>query len=119
MGQLVDGRWSTEWYDTKSSGGKFLRSTAGFRNWVTPDGRPGPSGIGGFTPDSGRYHMYVSYACPWAHRALIFRNLKGLADHISVDVVHPEMLDDGWTLADDYPGATGDSLFNARFMHEI
>ncbi|MCB1405190.1 MAG: glutathione S-transferase family protein, partial [Rhodobacteraceae bacterium] len=78
MGQLVEGRWSTEWYDTKSTGGAFKRTTAAYRNWVTPDGAPGPSGQGGFAAESGRYHLYVSLACPWAHRTLIFRALKGL-----------------------------------------
>jgi glutathionyl-hydroquinone reductase len=119
MGQLVNGKWSDVWYDTTSTGGKFVRSTAGFRNWITPDGAPGPSGSGGFKAESGRYHLYVSYACPWAHRTLIFRQLKDLADHISVDVVHPEMLAKGWTLSKDYPGATGDSLFGKQNLHEI
>jgi glutathionyl-hydroquinone reductase len=119
MGQLVNGKWSDVWYDTKSTGGKFVRSTAGFRNWITPDGAPGPTGSGGFKAESGRYHLYVSYACPWAHRTLIFRQLKDLANHISVDVVHPDMLADGWSLSADYPGATGDSLFKKQNLHEI
>lgn len=119
MGQLINGEWSTEWYETKSTGGKFQRSTAGFRNWITRDGAPGPSGTGGFLPESGRYHLYVSYACPWAHRTLIFREIKGLSSHISVDVVHPEMLEDGWSFATNYPGATGDQLFQAPFLHNI
>ena len=80
MGQLVNGVWKDEWYDTKSTGGAFKRTTAAFRNWITADGRAGPSGDAGFEPESGRYHLYVSYACPWAHRTLIFRALKGLAD---------------------------------------
>ncbi len=92
MGLLVDGKWQDKWYDTKSSGGKFERAAAKFRNWVTADGSAGPSGDGGFKAESGRYHLYVSYACPWAHRALIFRQLKGLEDHIGVSVVHPDML---------------------------
>jgi len=119
MGQLIDGEWHTGWYDTKSSGGRFQRTTTKFRNWVTPDGAPGPSGEGGFPAESGRYHLYVAGACPWAHRTLIFRALKGLGDHVSVDVVHPDMLDDGWSLATDYPGATGDSLYGSRFLREI
>lgn len=77
MGLLVDGEWKTIWYDTKSTGGKFARSAAGFRNWITPDGTAGPSGEAGFKAESSRYHLYVSYACPWAHRTLIFRALKG------------------------------------------
>jgi len=119
MGQLIDGVWNSGWYDTQSTGGKFVRSTAKFRNWVTADGSPGPSGEGGFKAESGRYHLYVSLACPWASRALAFRTLKGLEDHISVDVVHPDMLDDGWTFATDFPGATGDRLYGKDFMREI
>ncbi len=119
MGQLIDGKWDTAWYDTKSTGGKFKRTTAGFRNWITPDGEPGSSGTGGFPAESGRYHLYVSYACPWAHRTLIFRALKGLEDHISVSVVHPDMLDDGWTFETDFAGATGDDLFGKPFLRDI
>ncbi len=119
MGQLVNGEWENTWYDTKKTGGKFKRSTAGFRNWITADGRAGPTGEGGFSAESGRYHLYVSYACPWAHRTLIFRALKGLNDHISVSVVHPDMLDDGWSLQDDYPGATGDTLYGKPFLRDI
>lgn len=119
MGLLVDGVWQDAWYDTKSSGGAFKRTEAGFRNWVTADGEAGPSGEGGFRAESGRYHLYVSYACPWAHRALIFRKLKGLEDHIGVSVVHPLMYDQGWTLALDFPGATGDALMGKQFMHQI
>ena len=119
MGQLIDGKWDTAWYDTKSTGGKFKRTTAGFRNWITPDGEPGSSGTGGFPAESGRYHLYVSYACPWAHRTLIFRALKGLEYHISVSVVHPDMLDDGWTFETDFAGATGDDLFGKPFLRDI
>ncbi len=119
MGQLKDGVWTTEWYDTESSGGAFVRSTTAYRNWITPDGRPGPSGDGGFAAEAGRYHLYVSYACPWAHRALIFLALKGLEDLISVSVVHPEMLEDGWSFATDFPGSTGDRLFGLPFLRDI
>lgn len=119
MGLLVDGKWQDKWYDTKSSGGKFERSEAQFRNWVTADGSAGPSGEGGFKAESGRYHLYVSYACPWAHRALIFRQLKGLEDHIGVSVVHPDMLGEGWTFDDDFPGATGDTLFGLPYARDI
>ena len=119
MGMLVDGSWKDKWYDTKSNGGAFKRTEAQFRNWVTADGAPGPSGEGGFEAASGRYHLYVSYACPWAHRTLIFRKLKGLEDHIGVSVVHPLMFDKGWTLADDFPGATGDRLMGKQFLHQI
>ena len=119
MGQLVDGVWHDVWYDTKSTGGAFKRSTAKFRNWITPDGAPGPTGEGGFPAESGRYHLYVSYACPWAHRTLIFRALKDLTDHITVSVVHPDMMGDGWELDPDYPGATGDTLYGLPYLRDI
>ena len=111
MGQLVDGVWEDTWYNTKKTGGKFVRSTSKFRNWITPDGE--------FPAEPDRYHLYVSYACPWAHRTLIFREIKGLSEHITVSVVHPDMLSDGWTLSDDYPGATGDTLYNLPFLRDI
>ncbi len=119
MGQLVDGVWKDEWYDTGSTGGAFKRSTAKYRNWITADGSAGPSGDEGFRAESGRYHLYVSLACPWAHRTLVFRALKGLTGHIDVSVVHPEMLGDGWTFASDYPGATGDRLFGLDFARDV
>ncbi|MEL7204846.1 MAG: glutathione S-transferase family protein [Pseudomonadota bacterium] len=111
MGQLVDGVWEDTWYNTKKTGGKFVRSTSKFRNWITPDGD--------FPAEPGRYHLYVSYACPWAHRTLIFREIKELRDLITVSVVHPDMLSDGWTFASDYPGATGDTLYNLPFLRDI
>ena len=119
MGQLVDGVWHDVWYDTKSTGGKFVRSTAKFRNWITADGAPGPSGEGGFAAETGRYHLYVSYACPWAHRTLIFRQLKDLTDHITISAVHPDMLSDGWTFETDNDGATGDTLYGLPFARDI
>lgn len=119
MGLLIDGEWHTDWYDTRATGGRFERSVARFRNWVTPDGHPGPTGEGGFAAASGRYHLYVSYACPWAHRALILRALKGLTGHIPVSVVHPDMLGEGWTFATDFPGTTGDRLHGHRFLRDI
>ena len=119
MGQLVDGEWHDVWYDTKSTGGAFKRSTAGFRNWITADGSAGPSGEAGFKAQSGRYHLYVSYACPWAHRALVFRKLKGLEPHIEVSAVHPDMMGDGWTFETDDHGATGDRLFGLPFARDI
>ncbi|MBT9384730.1 glutathione S-transferase family protein [Pseudooceanicola sp. CBS1P-1] len=119
MGLLVDGKWQDKWYDTKATGGSFVRTVAQFRNWVTADGAPGPTGKGGFRAESGRYHLYVSYACPWAHRTLIFRALKGLEDHITVSVVHPHMLGEGWTFDTDFDGATGDTLMGLRYMRDV
>lgn len=103
MGLLVDGKWTDQWYDTKSSGGRFVRKASSFRNWITDDGSPGPSGEGGFTAEAGRYHLYVSYACPWAHRTLVFRQLKGLEELIGVTAVEPLMLENGWTFAEPDP----------------
>ncbi|WP_085307072.1 glutathione S-transferase family protein [Planktotalea arctica] len=119
MGLLVDGVWKDQWYDTKSSGGAFKRSTAKFRNWITTDGSAGPSGAGGFAAQSGRYHLYVSYACPWAHRTLIFRALKGLTEHITISAVHPDMLSQGWTFQTDAHGASGDTLYGLPFARDI
>ena len=109
MGLLVDGVWRDQWYEN-TKGGDFVRTKTAFRNWVTADGAPGPTGTGGFAAEAGRYHLYVSYACPWAHRALIFRALKGLEEIIGVSVVHPEMLSEGWTFDLDFDGATGDRV---------
>jgi putative glutathione S-transferase len=119
MGQLVNGKWQDTWYDTDSTGGKFVRSTAKFRNWITADGSAGPTGNDGFKAESGRYHLYVSLACPWAHRTLIFRALKGLEDHIGVSIVHPDMLSEGWEFRTDFPGATGDQLYGLPFARDI
>ncbi len=99
MGLLVDGKWQDRWYNTKESKGEFIRKESSFRNWLTADGSVGPSGKGGFTAAAGRYHLYVSLACPWAHRALIFRILKGLQPLIDVSVVEPLMLENGWELS--------------------
>lgn len=98
--------------------GEFIRSTSGFRNWVTVDGSAGPSGEGGFIAEENRYHLYVSYACPWAHRTLIVRALKGLEDVISVSVVHPLMPAESWVF-DEYPGATKDHVNNAKYMYDV
>lgn len=101
MGLLVEGKWHTDWYDTKSTGGKFVRKDASFRNWITVNGEAGPTGVSGFKAEADRYHLYVSLACPWAHRALIFRKLKGLEKFISISVVNSFMADEGWTF---HPG---------------
>ena len=118
MGLLVDGVWHDTWYDTKSSGGRFERSAAQFRNWVTADGAAGPSGKGGFKAEPGRYHLYVSLACPWAHRTLIFRALKKLEPHISLSVVHWHMAENGWTFAAG-DGVVPDPIVGAKFMHQV
>ncbi|MEM9278243.1 MAG: glutathione S-transferase family protein [Pseudomonadota bacterium] len=119
MGLLVDGIWHDQWYDTAKSKGRFVRSQARFRNWITPDGSAGPSGESGFRAEAGRYHLYVCYACPWAHRTLIFRSLKGLEDMISVSFVHWFMGDKGWTFAKDDDDIVGDDLFGSDFLYEI
>jgi glutathionyl-hydroquinone reductase len=119
MGLLVDGKWLDQWYDTKSTKGAFVRTNAQFRNWVTKDGAPGPTGVGGFKAESGRYHLYVSLACPWAHRTLIFRSLKKLEQIIDVSVVHPLMQAHGWTFDTTFEQATGDTLSGKAFLHEI
>ena len=118
MGLLIDGRWHDRWYETKESGGRFIRQESAFRNWVTADGAPGPSGAGGFKAEAGRYLLYVSLACPWAHRTLIFRQLKGLADLIDVSVVHWLMAEQGWTFADG-EGVVPDPIGGARYLHEV
>jgi putative glutathione S-transferase len=118
MGLLIDGVWRDQWYDTKSTGGRFVRHESAFRNWITPDGRPGPTGEGGFEAAPGRYHLYVSLACPWASRTLILRKLKRLEDAIDVSVVHWHMGENGWEFREG-PGATGDRLHGSRHLHEI
>lgn len=118
MGLLVDGVWHDTWYDTKETGGRFKRTDAKFRNWITPDGSPGPSGEGGFPAEAGRYHLYVSLACPWAHRTLIVRALKGLDAAISVSVVDPHMGREGWVFGDS-PGATPDTVNGATRLYEV
>ena len=118
MGLLIDGVWHDRWYDTKKSGGRFERQQSSFRNWVTADGSAGPSGEGGFEAAPGRYHLYVSLACPWAHRTLIFRKLKALEDVISVSVVHWHMGENGWEFREG-PGATADQVNGARYLHQV
>ncbi|WP_292978609.1 glutathione S-transferase family protein [Nitrosomonas sp.] len=98
MGLLIDGEWHDQWYTTQN--GEFVRENAQYRNWVTRDGQPGPTGEGGFAAETGRYHLFVSLACPWAHRTLIFRRLKQLENHIGVTIVDPRMLKHGWTFSE-------------------
>lgn len=118
MGLLIDGQWHDQWYDTASTGGRFERSQAQFRNWVTPDGSAGPTGRAGFRAEAGRYHLYVSLACPWAHRTLILRVLKGLEAMIGVSVVNPYMGKDGWTF-EPAPGVVADPVGAADFLYQV
>lgn len=119
MGLLIEGKWHDQWYDTKSHKGKFVRRESQFRNWVTTDGSAGPTGKPGFKAEPGRYHLYVSLACPWAHRTLIMRELKGLQELITVSAVHPLMLEQGWTFVSDMEGATGDEFYHSEYLHQI
>ena len=118
MGLLQEGKRVDQWYDTKSTNGRFVRKAPQFRNWVTTDGRAGPSGKGGFKAEIGRYHLYVSLACPWAHRTLIFRALKGLEKMISVSVVHWYMAENGWTF-DVGDGVAPDTVNGAQFLYQV
>ena len=118
MGLLQDGKWVDRWYNTKSTGGRFRRREAQFRNWITPDGSAGPSGADDFAAETGRYHLYISHACPWAHRTAIFRRLKGLENIVSLSVVHWYMADNGWTFEPDID-VIADPVYNATFLHQI
>lgn len=118
MGLLVDGKWHTDWYDTKSTGGKFERKASSFRNWITKDGSAGITGEAGFKAEPNRYHLYISLACPWAHRAIIYRQLKGLDSMIPMSVVNAYMGENGWNFeAGD--GVVSDPIFNAQFLHQV
>lgn len=118
MGVLVDGRWQDTWYDTQKTGGRFVREEARYRNWITPDGAPGPTGRGGFAAAADRYHLYVAHACPWAHRTLIMRALKGLEAAIPISVVHWHMGEHGWTF-EAGEGVVPDPIHGARYLYEI
>jgi glutathionyl-hydroquinone reductase len=118
MGLLLNGAWSQENAFPTDAGGRFVRPSSPFRNWITPDGAAGASGAGGFAAEAGRYHLYVSLACPWAHRTLIFRKLKGLEGLIGLSVVHWLMRENGWTF-DDGPGIIPDPVRHARFLHQL
>lgn len=118
MGLLVKGKWYETWDHTKASRGSLIHQEAQFRNWITPYGSPGPTGKGGYKAEAGRYHLYVSLACPWSHRTIIFRKLKGLEDIIGLSVVHPEMLENGWEYKD-YPGSIPDEINGFKFHHQL
>src|SRR5262245_47321691 len=117
MGVLVDGIWHDQWYDTGATGGRFVRADSSFRNWITPDGAAGPPGGGGFKAEAGRYHLYVSLACPWASRTLIFRALKGLEGTIGLSVTHWLMAENGWTFAPG-EGVVPDTV-NVSYLHQL
>ncbi|MEE9385422.1 MAG: glutathione S-transferase family protein [Nannocystaceae bacterium] len=118
MGKLIDGIWHDVWYDTRRTEGHFVRAQSGFRSWVTVDGSAGPGGGSGFRAESGRYHLYVSYACPWAHRTLIFRKLKGLEDIVGLSVVHYSMGQNGWTFQEG-PQTIPDTVSGSEFLHQV
>jgi putative glutathione S-transferase len=117
---LVDGKWVADWQPVQKADekGRFVRQTSSFRNWITLDGSPGPTGTGGFRAEAGRYRLYVALICPWASRTLMARALKGLAELIPVTVVNPRLTPQGWQLGG-YPGADTDPLFGATYMHEL
>ena len=118
MGLLLDGKWHDQWYDTDSNEGRFERSKAQFRHWITPDGGAAPTGRSGFKAEPDRYHLYVSLACPWAHRTLIFRKLKGLEKMITISVVNPLMREHGWTF-NPGDGVIADPLFESQYLYQI
>lgn len=118
MGLLVDGQWKDQWYDLKATKGRFVRKDSAFRNWITASGEPGPSGVGGFQAEAGRYHLYISAACPWAHRTRIYRALKGLDTMISMSITHWFMGSEGWTF-EPGPGVVPDPIHDARYLFEI
>jgi glutathionyl-hydroquinone reductase len=117
---LVNGVWQENWQpvQAKDEQGRFIRQASTFRNWITPDGAPGPTGRGGFKAEAGRYHLYVAYICPWASRTLMARRLKGLQELIGVTVVNPRLTDQGWRFGG-FPGADEDPLHGARYLHEL
>lgn len=117
---LVEGKWTADWKPVQKSDekGGFVRQTSSFRNWVTPDGAAGPTGVAGFAAEAGRYHLYIALICPWASRALIARQLKGLEEVVSLSIVEPAISDEGWRFGD-YPGSSPDTVNGATYLHEI
>ena len=118
MGRLENGKWIDQWHNTKETKGRYVRKPSIYRNWITKNGAAGPSGRDGFTAEKDRYHLYVSWACPWAHRTLIFRAIKGLEDIISISVVNAIMRSHGWTF-DDGQGVIADSINNKKYLYEV
>jgi glutathionyl-hydroquinone reductase len=118
MGRLVNGEWTTEWYDTESTGGEFVRDDPAFRDWITPDGTGAPARRRAFPAERGRYHLYVSYACPWASRVLMYLKLKDLEDVVGVSVTDPEMLEHGWTFSGRFPG-NRDPVHGERCLYRL
>lgn len=118
MGLLVEGKWYDKWYDTKSTGGHFVRKDSQFRNWVTKDGNAGPTGSAGFKAEAGRYHLYISLACPWASRTLIMRKIKGLEEMITLSIVNPYMGENGWSFEPDQ-GVIADPILDADYLYQI
>ncbi len=118
---LVDGVWNAKWQPVQATDtqGGFVRQASQFRNWITPDGAPGPTGLGGFAAEAGRYHLYVALICPWASRTLLARKLKGLEEVISVSVAEPQLTDQGWRFGENFPGAMRDELNGATYVHEL
>jgi glutathionyl-hydroquinone reductase len=118
MGYVKDGKWIDQWYDTKATNGRYIRKPSTFRNWITKDGNPGPTGTGGFIAEKDRYHLYISLACPWAHRALIYRAIKGLENIITISSVNALMKSKGWTFEEGL-GVIPDKINNKKYLYEI
>jgi len=118
MSLLINGKLKDNWFEAQHEAGEYIRRDSQFRNWITRDGAAGPTGVGGFRAESGRYHLYVSLACPWAHRTLIFRILKNLQDLVTVSVVNPDMGADGWRF-EEFPDATPDQVNGFSFLHQV
>ena len=115
MGLIQNGQWVDQWYDTKSSGGEYRRQDSRFRSWITANGEAGPTGEAGFKAEKGRYHLYVSLACPWAHRTLIFRQLKNLQEYIDVTMVDAVMLENGW----EFSSYQQEPLYDFNYAYQL